>query len=105
MSSTAIPGPNRGDLSITFSYGGFDVSQSTEYVYFDWLSLLGVLGGACSLAMAAHLLSMILFDRVILRLYRWIAGKKEYDLLSAEEGNINAKKKITSTRLEAIESV
>jgi len=87
VSSTANPEDNKGDLSITLSFGSFDVSQSTEYVYFDWLSLLGVLGGAASLAMAGHLLSMLFYEKALVRLYKWIRGKGDYELLQPTDAN------------------
>lgn len=69
------------EFSATFSFSSFDISQSTEYVYFDWLSLLGVLGGASSLAMAGHLLSMLLYEKVLYKIYEWVHNKLWPDIM------------------------
>jgi len=88
VSSTRISEDNSA-LSATFSFASFDVSQSMEYVYFDWLSLLGVLGGASSLGMALHLLLMLAYEKLALRLYRRIFKKQGYQLLGQKDGNVN----------------
>eukprot|EP01087_Luapelamoeba_hula_P020927 TRINITY_DN7225_c0_g1_i3.p1 TRINITY_DN7225_c0_g1~~TRINITY_DN7225_c0_g1_i3.p1 ORF type:complete len:374 (+),score=33.36 TRINITY_DN7225_c0_g1_i3:313-1434(+) len=57
-------------IKVSFAYGSFDVTSSYQYPYLDWVTLLGVLGGASSLAMATHLIAMLLWERVLMPLFR-----------------------------------
>ncbi|ELR13370.1 uncharacterized protein ACA1_241370 [Acanthamoeba castellanii str. Neff] len=63
-SSVAGDVPQNG-MVITFSYSSFAVSSNSQVVSYDWLTLVGTLGGAAAFACAMHEIAMLIYSKSV----------------------------------------
>ncbi|ELR12462.1 uncharacterized protein ACA1_329850 [Acanthamoeba castellanii str. Neff] len=62
-SSSSASSTTIGSVLITFSYSSFAVGCYSQVVTYDWLSLVGVLGGAAAFCCAVHEIVMFMFSK------------------------------------------
>jgi len=63
-------------VNITFSIASFDYLFASQFVDYDWVTLVGQLGGAAALASASHMVIMALFAKMRKYYYRHILGQE-----------------------------
>ena len=59
-------------INITFSIASFDYLFASQFVDYDWITLVGQMGGAAALASASHMVIMAIFAKLRKYYYRYI---------------------------------
>lgn len=91
-------------VNITFSIASFDYLFASQFVDYDWVTLVGQLGGAAALASASHMVIMAIFAKLRKYYYRYVLGQdiddegeektelpEELEVVAEEETHANAK--------------
>jgi len=58
---TVVLSSNR--ITITFAYSSFNINKSSEFVSYDWPTLIGTLGGAAAFLITVHQLVMLIYQK------------------------------------------
>jgi len=79
VTSSSISAQSFGRTLLGFTVGSYDVVVFTEYIAYNWLALLGSIGGAAAFATVVHSLVVSCFEALFSRCCPCVRSPKSDD--------------------------